>query len=162
MPVLMPSRASMASAIGVPNCAVMALVIIGMPSSSSRAPSVGKQSSPRPCTTMKFTASGVTFSAAIRKSPSFSRSSSSTTMSMPPLRIISIAFFDGCEHLRVALLCCFHDACRGMHHSNYTLEGLWRIDLPLLQEPPLRARTRMCYAVSERLPVGRGDGGVSN
>ena len=40
---------------------------------------------------MKLMASGVIFSAAIVKSPSFSRSSSSTTTTMRPARIASIA-----------------------------------------------------------------------
>jgi hypothetical protein len=40
---------------------------------------------------MKLIAAGVTFSAAITKSPSFSRSSSSTTMSMRPARISAMA-----------------------------------------------------------------------
>src|SRR5579863_10325549 len=40
---------------------------------------------------MKLTISGVTFSAAIVRSPSFSRSSSSTTMMMRPARISSTA-----------------------------------------------------------------------
>src|SRR5688572_6855994 len=41
---------------------------------------------------MKFIASGVTLSAAITKSPSFSRSGSSTTITILPLRMSSIAF----------------------------------------------------------------------
>src|SRR5690625_1454056 len=40
---------------------------------------------------MMFIASGVTLSAAIRKSPSFSRSSSSTTITIFPFRISSMA-----------------------------------------------------------------------
>ena len=40
---------------------------------------------------MKLIASGVTFSAAIVRSPSFSRSSSSTTMIIWPARIASTA-----------------------------------------------------------------------
>src|SRR4029078_4362026 len=40
---------------------------------------------------MKFILSGVTFSAAIVKSPSFSRSASSTTITMRPARISSTA-----------------------------------------------------------------------
>src|SRR5262249_745706 len=40
---------------------------------------------------MKLIASGVTFSAAIVRSPSFSRSSSSTTMTMRPARMASMA-----------------------------------------------------------------------
>src|SRR5699024_7605965 len=52
---------------------------------------IGTQTSPRPYFVIKLTASGVTFSAAIKKSPSFSRSSSSTTMTMRPFLISSIA-----------------------------------------------------------------------
>src|SRR5713101_4240519 len=40
---------------------------------------------------MKFTASGVIFSAAIVRSPSFSRSSSSTTITIRPARIAATA-----------------------------------------------------------------------
>jgi hypothetical protein len=56
----------------------------GISSSSSRSPVIGMQMRPRPCVAMKLIASGVTFSAAIVRSPSFSRSSSSTTMSISP------------------------------------------------------------------------------
>ncbi len=47
--------------------------------------------SPRPCFVMKFTASGVAASAAMTRSPSFSRSSSSATMIIRPLRMSSRA-----------------------------------------------------------------------
>src|SRR6266576_355290 len=47
--------------------------------------------SPRPSRAMKLIASGVTRSAAIVRSPSFSRSSSSTRITMPPARIASMA-----------------------------------------------------------------------
>src|SRR5690349_18924296 len=43
--------------------------------------------SPRPCFAMKLIASGVANSAAMVRSPSFSRSSSSTTTTMHPCRI---------------------------------------------------------------------------
>src|SRR5688500_2413478 len=46
---------------------------------------------PRPSRAMKLIASGLTFSAAMMKSPSFSRSSSSTTMRMRPARMASSA-----------------------------------------------------------------------
>ena len=49
------------------------------------------QSWPRPWVIMKLTVSGVTFSAAQTKSPSFSRSSSSTTMMTRPWRMASTA-----------------------------------------------------------------------
>ena len=45
---------------------------------------IGMQSSPRPCVIMNSIVSGVTCSAAAMKSPSFSRSSSSTTMTTRP------------------------------------------------------------------------------
>ena len=49
---------------------------------------------PRPCVIMKLTISGVTFSAAQMKSPSFSRSSASTTMTTRPLADGLDGFFD--------------------------------------------------------------------
>src|SRR5262245_644530 len=58
--------------------------INGMFNSSNRWPVIGRQIRPRPWVAMKLTASGVTFSAAIIRSPSFSRSSSSTMLTMRP------------------------------------------------------------------------------
>src|SRR5699024_1526384 len=52
---------------------------------------MGTQTSPRPYLTIMLMASVVTFSAAMRKSPSFSRSSSSATITMRPCLISSIA-----------------------------------------------------------------------
>ncbi len=49
------------------------------------------QSWPRPWVIMKFTSSGVAFSAAAMKSPSFSRSSASTTMTTRPWRMAATA-----------------------------------------------------------------------
>src|SRR5690606_6633086 len=49
------------------------------------------QSTPRPSFNIKFTDSGVIFSAAMTKSPSFSRSSSSTTIKNLPALKSSIA-----------------------------------------------------------------------
>jgi hypothetical protein len=71
--------------------AVLSVTIMGIFSSSSRSPTMGTQISPRPYLAMKFTASGVAASAAITRSPSFSRSSSSTTTSIRPCRISSMA-----------------------------------------------------------------------
>src|SRR4051812_37103430 len=62
-----------------------------MCNSSSRCPVIGRQIRPRPYVAMKLMASGVTFSAAIMRSPSFSRSSSSTMMIMRPSWISVIA-----------------------------------------------------------------------
>ena len=52
---------------------------------------MGTQIRPRPSVAMKLIASGVTISAAIARSPSFSRSSSSTMMTMRPALISSTA-----------------------------------------------------------------------
>ena len=52
---------------------------------------IAKQISPRPYCAMKLMASGVIFSAAMVRSPSFSRSSSSTTITICPARIAAIA-----------------------------------------------------------------------
>ena len=65
--------------------------ISGISSSSSRSGVIDRQISPRPYRAMKLIASGVTFSAAIVRSPSFSRSSSSTTMIIRPARMASTA-----------------------------------------------------------------------
>ena len=53
------------------------------------APSSARQMSPRPKRAMKLIASGVTFSAAMQRSPSFSRFSSSTRTTIRPARISS-------------------------------------------------------------------------
>src|SRR5687768_5073639 len=52
----------------------------------------GTHGIPRALVTMKLTASGVTFSAAITRSPSFSRSRSSATTTMPPVAMASTAW----------------------------------------------------------------------
>ena len=54
---------------------------------------------------MKLTASGVTHSAAIVRSPSFSRSSSSTTSTISPRRMRSQCFVDGGERHRCPPRC---------------------------------------------------------
>jgi len=59
---------------------VFSLVIIGTRSSCRRSSVVGIHGTPRPWVIMKFIASGVHFSPAMMRSPSFSRSGSSTTM----------------------------------------------------------------------------------
>src|SRR2546426_7725424 len=59
--------------------------------SSRRWPVIARQIKPRACVAMKLIASGVTFSAATIRSPSFSRSSSSTIMTMRPSWISAMA-----------------------------------------------------------------------
>ena len=91
VPVVTPRRASTLTVKAVPSGAVLSETIMEICSWSRRSPIIGMQIRPRPCLAMKLTASGVTLSAAIRRSPSFSRSSSSTTTRMRPARISSTA-----------------------------------------------------------------------
>ena len=91
MPVVTPSRASIETVNAVPNCASFCSVI-GAGRAGRSAPSVRqRQIRPRACVAMKLIASGVANWAAITRSPSFSRSGSSTTTTKRPLRISSIA-----------------------------------------------------------------------
>ena len=70
---------------------VVSVTICGIPSSSRRHAAHGRHTIPRPWVTMKLTASGVACSAAMMKSPSFSRSASSTTSTILPWRMSSTA-----------------------------------------------------------------------
>ena len=83
-PVVHPSTLSMVTVNGVPKRLVLAFTWGSSWSSLQRESVIGAQSTPRPFLSMKFTASGVIFSAAIIKSPSFSLSSSSTTITNLP------------------------------------------------------------------------------
>ena len=71
---------------GVPNNDVLFSSIMLSSNASQRSSERGAQSTPLPSLSMKLTISGVIFSAATMKSPSFSRSSSSTTMTIFPFR----------------------------------------------------------------------------
>ncbi len=91
MPVLTPVRASIETVKAVSNADSFLAAIRSSPSSSQRAGVSARQISPRPSLAMKLTASGVTNCAAIVRSPSFSRFSSSTTTTILPWRTSSIA-----------------------------------------------------------------------
>ena len=90
-PRVTPCRASNDTVKAVPSGAVFLSTIIGRPNASMRSSAIGRQISPRPYFAMKLMASGVTFSAAMHRSPSFSRSSSSIRTIIRPARISSIA-----------------------------------------------------------------------
>ena len=84
-------RAVIAVVNAVPSGAWLSPTIMLSPSLSIRSADMGRQMSPRPNLAMKLIASGVTFSAAMHKSPSFSRCSSSIRMIMWPRRVSSSA-----------------------------------------------------------------------
>src|SRR3982074_974641 len=75
----------------VPKRLVFLLTMGSMSSSSSRVAMQGMQIRPPPALAVEAIRSGVTFSAAIARSPSFSRSSSSTMMTGRPALNSSIA-----------------------------------------------------------------------
>src|SRR5258706_11938225 len=91
MPVVTSCLASIGTQNAVLNGVVFDTTARGISSSSSRAPVIERQIWPRPWRAMKLIVSGVTFSAAIVRSPSFSRSASSTMMIILPSRTESTA-----------------------------------------------------------------------
>src|ERR1035437_8358956 len=86
MPVVTPSLASMDSVNAVPKLEVFSADIWPRRRWSRRSSVMARQTRPRPYLAMKLVASGVIFSAAMVRSPSFSRSSSSQTTIMRPAR----------------------------------------------------------------------------
>ena len=92
MPVLVPRRASTETVNAVRWLSVLSATISGSRSSSSRCPSTGMQITPLVWRIMKAIASGVISSAAMIRSPSFSRSASSTTITSSPRAIAATAF----------------------------------------------------------------------
>jgi hypothetical protein len=89
IPVVTPKlrAASTDTVKAVPWGSVFTSVMGRSPSASARSPVRVTQMRPRPCTVMKFTSSGVMAEAAQTRSPSFSRSSSSATMTILPSRM---------------------------------------------------------------------------
>ena len=84
IPVLTPDRASIETVNAVSNADSFLAAIRSRPRSSQRSGVSARQISPRPSLAMKLIASGVTNWAAIVRSPSFSRFSSSTTTTIFP------------------------------------------------------------------------------
>src|SRR5579883_1239791 len=91
MPVVVRPLASTETVKAVPRTAVLLLTIWRSCSSSQRSSVSGTQMRPRPCVAIKAMSAGVTFSAAMVRSPSFSRSSSSQTTTILPARMSSRA-----------------------------------------------------------------------
>jgi hypothetical protein len=91
MPVVVFALASIDTQNAVSNRELFCDTINGISSSSRRSGVIDRQMRPRPYRAMKLMASGVIFSAAIVRSPSFSRFASSTTMTILPARIDSTA-----------------------------------------------------------------------
>jgi hypothetical protein len=88
MPVVTPFLASTEMVKAVPKEEVFepSSTMSGSRSRATFSSVSDRQIRPRPCLAMKLTAAGVTSSAAMHRSPSFSRSSSSTMMTCRPAR----------------------------------------------------------------------------
>merc|ERR1712048_516730 len=100
IPVVNPSwiadDASTVTPNAVPFGSSLLLTIEGIPSSSSRFPSIATQTTPLEYRTIFAISIGVQASAAMIKSPSFSRSMSSTTTTISPFDIALIASSTDC------------------------------------------------------------------
>jgi hypothetical protein len=97
MPVVMPSAASTVTVKSVRKASRFSGTMLSRPSWWAMSSDTGTQSMPPPSRTMKVTISGVIFSAAQMRSPSFSRSSSSVTMTMRPARMSAITDSTGSQ-----------------------------------------------------------------
>ena len=85
MPVVTPVAASIDTVKPVASLPLLCGTISGSCSSSQRCDGSDRQINPRASHAMKAIFSAVTNSAAMHRSPSFSRSGSSQTTTMPPL-----------------------------------------------------------------------------
>src|SRR6478672_8151087 len=92
MPVVVPWRASTETVNAVRWLSVLSATMSGRRSSSRRGPSTGMQITPLVWRIMNAIASGVIASAAMMRSPSFSRSASSTTITISPRAMAATAF----------------------------------------------------------------------
>jgi hypothetical protein len=103
MPVVTPCAASIDTVKLVP-CADRFTAVIGARfSCRARASVIGMQTRPRPKRAMKLIASAVTQSAASTRSPSFSRSSSSTSTTIRPAFISAMISTIGAIGIRCSL-----------------------------------------------------------
>src|SRR6185369_14762488 len=91
MPVVTPLAASIETVNAVPIGARLSLTIKGRLSWRQRSSVSVRQTRPRACVAMKLIDSGVTKSAAMTRSPSFSRSSASASTTMRPRRMSSMS-----------------------------------------------------------------------
>ena len=95
MPVVTPEAASIETVKFVPSAVPFSRTIKGRLSCWQRSLVRVKQIKPRPCFAMKLIASALTWSAAKTKSPSFSRSSSSTKIIILPARSSAMISWTG-------------------------------------------------------------------
>ena len=139
----MPSLASMEAVNAVPILEALWVTISGMSRRSTISPAMGRQIRPRPWVAMKLMSSAVTSSAAMVRSPSFSRSSSSQTMTILPCLMSSMISSIGLNGISYAPLKKVLPAMRGSSsRSTYLpITSASRFTLlALAQHPEVRVR----------------------
>src|SRR5882724_6609369 len=117
MPVLVPALASTETVKAVRCDSVLSATMRGMRSSSRRAPTTGRQITPLVWRTMKAIPSGVILSAAMMRSPSFSRSASSTTTTNSPRAMAATASSIGANGIVNPLSSRSHQALDVLGHQ---------------------------------------------
>ena len=143
MPVVTPVAASIDTVNAVPCGVRLSRTICCRPSWRQRSSVSVRQISPRPYLAMKLIASGVTNSAAITRSPSFSRSSSSTRMTILPALMSAMMSVIGASALMLCPL------FRVLRRAGRGLQGLrGRCRYPLWSCAPVRADGQACAASS--------------
>src|SRR5437879_1906022 len=131
MPVEMPSAASIEVVKLVPWRERFCSTIGRRPRRCACASVTGMQIRPRPCLARKLIFSGVTKSAAKTRSPSFSRCSSSTRITISPARIaetMPVIGLMAAASLRIARILCFFYSC--VSPSAAPVFSRMRADLP--------------------------------
>ncbi len=136
IPVVMPSAASIDKVKFVPCCAPLASTINGKFNCWQRSRLKVRQTRPRACVIMKLISSGRTWVAAMTKSPSFSRSSSSMRMTIFPARISATSSSTVLSGINLHLLICLKRHWMREMHSltvfylfclclSFSLRDLW-------------------------------------
>jgi hypothetical protein len=154
MPVVTPHLASMETVNPVSNGLVLFCTIKGRLSSAHFSAVNDRQMRPRPYLAMKLMASGVTISAAMVRSPSFSRSSSSTRITILPLRISSMAWsmeIVGMVDLSPAVLLC--PSTNGIFRPRPASRSVEILDVALLR---LRFQPYCGLGLNQNIPFVDG------
>ena len=131
MPVAMPSAASMETVKLVPWRERFCATIGRRPRRAACSSVIGMQIRPRPWRARKLILSGETNSAANTRSPSFSRSSSSTRITISPARIaetMPVIGLMAAASLRIARILCLFYSC--VSPSAAPVFSRMRADLP--------------------------------
>ena len=158
IPVVTPLAASIDTVKFVPIEVPLSRTIKGKLSCWQRSRVSVRQIRPRPCLAMKLTASALTWSAAKTRSPSFSRSSSSTRMTILPARISAMI---SSVEARVFGIALYFKPSRGMSLTPTAISRLSDARAPrsLFWQGPELGKIRHASKTVQRFYLARGFGG---